>query len=192
MHFEVEVYQIHVEACKDHDYCHVKMPTEEKKSKSCVDGSKSMRASFVIYADTECILEPIQGCDRDPKSPFTRNVNRHVGSGAASLIVFAHGEWEKPMDLHCGKTSIKDWCKSLKNQVIRAIKTKPKAMELLTPEQRKLHKEAGKCFIFNKLFKKEEDFKMRKVKDHCHYTANIVVQHILFVTCNTRYQILYR
>ena len=78
-----EALQIHVEACKDHDFCHVKMPKEEVKWLSYVDGSQSLRAPFVIYADTECILEPIQGCDGNPDSAFTREVNRHVGCGAA-------------------------------------------------------------------------------------------------------------
>ena len=118
------VYKIHVEACKDHDFCHVKMPKEEDKWLSYVDGSKSLRAPFVIYADTECVLEPIQGCDGNPDSAFTRTVNRHVGCRAASLTVFAHGELQKSTDLHRGKDSIKDWCKSLKNQVEKAIKYK--------------------------------------------------------------------
>ena len=56
-----EAHQIHVEACKDHDFCHVKMPTEDKKWLSYVDGSQSLRAPFVIYADTECILEQNRG-----------------------------------------------------------------------------------------------------------------------------------
>ena len=56
-----------------------------------------------------------------------------------SLTVFAHGELEKSTDLHRGKDAIKDWCKSLKNQVEKAIKYKQKDMEPLTS-----HKEAKK------------------------------------------------
>ena len=143
----------------------------------------------MIYADTECILEPIQGCDGNPDSAFTRTVNRHVGCGAASLTVFAHGELEKSTDLHRGKDSIKDWCKSLKNQVTRAIKYKQKDMDPLTAEQRKSHKEAKKCFICQKCFKKEdkEDFKMRKVRDHCHYTGKY--RGAAHSICNLQYRI---
>ena len=184
-----EVYKIHVEACKDHDYCHVKIPKEKEKWLSYVEGSKTIRAPFVIYADTECILEPIVGCDGDPNSAFTREVNRHVGCGAASLTVFAHGEWEKAMDLHRGKHSIKDWCKSLKNQVTRAIKYKQKDMKPLTSEERKSHRVAKKCHICIKMFKKEDsgDFKMRKVRDHCHYTGKY--RGAAHSICNLQYRI---
>ena len=60
------------------------------------------------------------------------------------------------MDLHRGKHSIKDWCKSLKNQVTRAIKYKQKDMEPLTSEERKTHRVAKKCHICIKMFKKED------------------------------------
>ena len=125
------------------------------------------------------------GCDGDPNSAFTREVNRHVGCGAASLTVFAHGEWEKAMDLHRGKHSIKDWCKSLKNQVTRAIKD----MEPLTSEERKSHRVAKKCHICIKMFKKEDagDFKMRKVRNHCHYTGKY--RGAAHSICNLQYRI---
>ena len=48
--------------CKDHDFCYVKMP-EEGSTLRYQEGTKSIRVPFVIYADTECILRPIQGVD---------------------------------------------------------------------------------------------------------------------------------
>ena len=96
---------------------------------------------------------------------------------------------EKSTDLHRGKDAIKDWCKSLKNQVEKAIKYKQKDMEPLTSEQRKSHKAAKKCFICQKCFKKEdkEDFKMRKVRDHCHYTGKY--RGAAHSICNLKYRI---
>ena len=57
-----ETLDLHIQACKDHEFCYVKMP-EEGSILRYQEGSKSIRVPFVIYADTECILRPIQGVD---------------------------------------------------------------------------------------------------------------------------------
>ena len=41
----------HIKVCKNYDYCYVKMPREDNKILKCNRGEKSMRASFVVYAD---------------------------------------------------------------------------------------------------------------------------------------------
>ena len=53
-----EVCSKHMEYCQDHDFCHVKMPEEDKKWLSYQDGCKELRVPFTMYADFECILAP--------------------------------------------------------------------------------------------------------------------------------------
>ena len=40
-----------------------------------------MRASFVIYADLECLLEKMNTCHNNPKKSSTPKVNKHKPSG---------------------------------------------------------------------------------------------------------------
>ena len=43
--------------CKDHDFCYVKMPDEDKKILKYNPGEKSIRVPHIIYVDLECLLE---------------------------------------------------------------------------------------------------------------------------------------
>ena len=45
----------HKKVCENHDYCFVEMPKEHNKILNYKQGEKSMRASFVVYADLECL-----------------------------------------------------------------------------------------------------------------------------------------
>ena len=47
----------HKKVCENHDYCYVDMPEEDNKILTYNQGEKSMRASFIIYADLEYLLE---------------------------------------------------------------------------------------------------------------------------------------
>ena len=47
----------HEKICKDHDFCHVKMPNENNKILKYNPGEKSLKVPFIIYANLECLLE---------------------------------------------------------------------------------------------------------------------------------------
>ena len=42
--------------CGNNDYCHTEMPTEDKKKLKHNHGEKSLKATFAIYTDLECLL----------------------------------------------------------------------------------------------------------------------------------------
>ena len=46
----------HEKICNDHDFCYLKMPDEDNKILTYIPGKKSLRASFIIYIDLECLL----------------------------------------------------------------------------------------------------------------------------------------
>ena len=47
----------HKKICENHDYCHVEMPNEDHKIIKYNQGEKSIKSSFIIYADLECLHE---------------------------------------------------------------------------------------------------------------------------------------
>ena len=61
----------HEKICKDHDFCHVKMPNEHNKILKYNQGEKSLKVPFVIYADLECLLEKINICQNNPEKSYT-------------------------------------------------------------------------------------------------------------------------
>ena len=47
----------HERLCNNHDYCHVKMPTEYNKILKYKHGEGSLKAQFTIYLDVQCLLK---------------------------------------------------------------------------------------------------------------------------------------
>ena len=78
----------HKKVCKNHDYCYVEMPEEYNKTLKYNEGEKSMKSTFTIYADLECLLEKINTCHNNPENnnnnnnnPSTTKINKHTPSG---------------------------------------------------------------------------------------------------------------
>ena len=46
----------HERICNNHDYCRIDMPKENEKIKY-LPGEKSLKATFIAYADLECLLK---------------------------------------------------------------------------------------------------------------------------------------
>ena len=51
------VLKKHERLCDKHDYCHVKMPTEDNKILKYNQREKSLKAPFTIYFGLECLLK---------------------------------------------------------------------------------------------------------------------------------------
>ena len=43
--------------------------------------SKSDEVSFIIYADLECLIDKIDGCESNPENSFITKVGEHIPSG---------------------------------------------------------------------------------------------------------------
>ena len=50
----------HERACNNHDYCHADMGEEVKNILKYRSGDKSLKVSFIVYADLECLLKKEQ------------------------------------------------------------------------------------------------------------------------------------
>ena len=61
----------HERICKDHDFCHVKMPNENNEILKYNPGERLLKVSFIIYADLECLLEKINTFQNNPDKSYT-------------------------------------------------------------------------------------------------------------------------
>ena len=52
------------------------MPSEDTKVLEFNQYRKSDKASFIIYADLECIIENIDGYKNNPENSFTKNLSK--------------------------------------------------------------------------------------------------------------------
>ena len=74
------------------------------------DGQFQSKVPFIMYADFESILEPIQGLGNDPRISTTRGINVHVPSGWCICSKFAYGKVKDPLVLYRGKDCVKKFC----------------------------------------------------------------------------------
>ena len=174
---------IHIKVCLDNDYCKVEMPNQFNNKMKYFEGQKAMRSAFVIYADTECILQKIETDKKDSSKPYTQEINKHVGCGYSMFLKFAHGDLEDDRRVYRGKDSMSKFCEDLRKLVMRAINYPQKEMIELTKKELKSHNKSKKCHICFSSFKEDE----LKVKDHCHYTGKY--RGAAHNECNLNYKI---
>ena len=57
------------------------MPSEETKILEFNQYQKSDKATSIIYADLECLIEQIDGCRNNPQNSFATKVSEHIPLG---------------------------------------------------------------------------------------------------------------
>ena len=82
----------HDKVHNNHDYCHVDMLEEGKNILKYRPGDKSLKVSFIIYADLECILKKEQSCQNFPKNSYTDRKARHKPSGYSLILNYPFHE----------------------------------------------------------------------------------------------------
>ena len=85
------------------------------------DGQYKFKVPFIMYADFESLLEPIQGSSKDPSGPWTTVTNNHIPSGSCVYSEFAYGKDENPLTLYRGKDCVKKFCDHIIGEAHRYI-----------------------------------------------------------------------
>ena len=143
-----------------------------------------LKVPFIMYADFESILEPIQGPVNDLTTSSTRGVNNHIPSGWYIFSEFAYGEVKDPLRLYRGKDCVLKFCDHVTGEACRLYHSFPeKHMEPLTKAQWKDYRCVSSCHICFKPFWEDKP----KVRDHCHYTGRY--RGPAHVGCNLQYKI---
>ena len=169
----------HYEYCSSNGHVKVKMPTEKEKWLKFHDGQYQFMLPFMLYADFECILKPVDERNRDKmnrmntkrkgKAPYTEKINTHVPSGWCVHSTFAYGDVPDPLKMYRGKDCVEKFVEYIEEEVKRLYETFPQQpMIKITDVLKREHEAAEKCHICLKEF---NDLRNRKVRDHCHYTG---------------------
>ena len=172
----------HKKVCQDHDYCDVEMPEEYNKILKYNQGEKSMRVSFIIYADLECLLEKITTCHINPEKSSTTKINKHTPSGYSLFTHCSFDTTKNKLDYYRGKHCMKKFCLDLREH----------ANIINKKEREKKHSKQEVCYICKKGFKtNDSNNKYHKVRDHCNYTGKYRGKYrgAAHDICNLRYKI---
>ena len=154
--------------CLDTESVKVEMPDKHPIVKFC-DGQYQFQVPFVMYADFESLLEPIQGVSKNPSGPWTTEINNPIPSGWCVYSEFAYGKVDNPLTLYRGKDCVKKFYDHIIGEARRLYQAFPEqSMKPLTSNEMKKYKESKRCHICLRPFTLKEP----KVKHNCHYTGN--------------------
>ena len=171
----------HYEYCKSNQAVRIEMPTK-RLTVEYSNGQHQFKVPFIMYADFESILEPINGPSNDPNYSSTRGVNVHTPSGWCLHSKFAYGDLDKPTTQYRGSDCVERFSEHIISEAKRLYSSFPEQrMKPLTKEQLKEYRKATKCHICFK------ELRESKVRDHCHYSG--LYGGAAHTMCNLRYKI---
>jgi hypothetical protein len=131
---------------------------------------KQMRVPFVVYADFESVLKPVENNEPNPENSYTLKSLKHEPYSFAYLIKCSFNDSISKFELYRGNDAarvfvdrIETDLRHLYNTYLRDIKP----MVPLSREEQQDFENAQICAICDRPFD-EADI---KVKDHCHVTG---------------------
>ena len=174
----------HLDYCINNESVKVEMPHRNPIVKY-LDGQFQFKVPFIMYADFESILKPIQGPENNPRISSTRSINNHVPSGWYIRSEFDYGKVENPLKLYHGENCIKKFCDHIIGEARRLYQSFPeKPMKPLTPKEMDRYKRSERCHICFKPFKED---KPKIPLYHYHYTGRY--RGPAHTKCNLQYKI---
>ena len=179
-------FEAHKKICENQDYCHVEMPTKDNNIIKYNHGEKSMKLSFAIYADLECLLEKMSTCQNNPNKSSTTKINKHTPSGYSLFTHCSLDESKNKLNYYRGDDCMKKFCKDLREHATKIINYEKKQMIPLTTKEEIYRNKQKICYICKKEFN-NNDKKQQKVRDHCHYTGKY--RGAAHNICNLRYKV---
>ena len=160
----------HKEYCYNNECVNIMMPPPNTFLK--FDKFRfSERAPFVIYADFESFIKPMDSCDPDPNKSYTKKYQKHKPSGFSYYIKSLYEDVKKSEKRTYIKTKKEEpdaedvFVKWLEEDVKEIANKKPKEM-VITKEEEEQFDKASDCWICGEELKND-----KKVRDHCHYTG---------------------
>ena len=196
----------HQEYCDENESVKIKLPEEGTMFKFnkylCAE-----KVPFIIYADTEALIKPIQSCEPDPKNSYAKKYQKHEAISYSYLIkCFDDNVYEPRLRSYTGVDAMGKFVESLEKDV-REIANIPAVSYremIITDEEKEQYKKAIKCWICKKdLVKKVEkegkkelveevekegkkELVEDKVRDHCHFTGKY--RGAAHNSCNLKYK----
>ena len=170
----------HGEYCKEHKAIKIKLPEKETMLKF-KNYHRREKVPYIVYADFECFVKPIQSCDLDDKESYTKQYQKHEPSGFCYYFECFDDEVYKPRIVsHTGEDAAQKFVEMLEKDIREITSILEKEM-IFRKEEKEQFDEETKCWICNEKFDGDD-----KVRDHCHFTGRY--QGAAHNSCNLKYR----
>ena len=141
-----EALSKHQEYCGEHESVKIELPKEGtmlKFEKYC----KGDKVPFIIYADIEALIKPIQGCTPDSQNSYTNKYQKHEPiSFSYYMKCFDHNVYEPVLKSYTGVDAMEKFVEWLEKDV-REIANIPKKKMVFSKEEANQFNKATECWI---------------------------------------------
>ena len=172
--------------CNEQDAVRVELPEPGSKLKF-ENHNRSMSVPFVIYADFESFIKPIDTCEPNPEKSHTMQYQKHTPSSFCYYIKCFDDEvyCKKPVtytakyeEEDIGQVFVNMLEEEVKNiyHVVKERVNKFKRNMIFTENDKKTFESATVCHIcgYNLRKKRGDVFIDDRVRDHCHLTGRYI------------------
>ena len=175
----------HIEFCSSNEAVKIEMP-EEGSTISFNNHIRSMRVPFIVFADFESLIKPIDTCDPSAEKSYTKKYQKHTPSSFCYYVkCFDDNVYSQKPVAYTAKSDDEDVAQIFVDKLEETVKEiyqkfdKPVKM-IFGKEEKIEYEKATRCWICQGEFDKDD-----KVRDHCHYTGKF--RGAAHNKCNLKY-----
>ena len=154
----------HEEYCKTNEGIKLNMP-DKGSTISFKNHWKTERLPFIIYADMESLLKPIQNCKSDPTKKYTQKYQKHEPVSFSYYIKCSYKEDFLEPRTYTGIDAMEKFVEWLEEDVKNIANSCGGEKMIFGKEEADRFNKTTKCWIC------EKELGEDKVRDHCHYTG---------------------
>ena len=175
----------HKEYCSAHEAVKIEMPGEGT-TLSFKNYNRSMRVPFIVYADFESFIKPIDTCGPNPENSYTKQYQKHTPSSFCYYIkCFDDEVYSQNPVTYTASTGNEDVAQIFVNMLEENVKSiykrfsTPKEM-IFGVKEREEFDGATECWICG------GELGLDRVRDHCHLTG--IYRGAAHNKCNLQYR----
>ena len=178
-----EALSRHQEYCGEYEAVKIEMP-KKGTMLEFKNYHKMEKVPFIVYADFECFIKPMQSWNPDDKESYTKQYQKHEPSSFCYYIKCFDDEVYEPKSVsYTGEDAAQKFVEMLEED-IKIITNIPEKKMIFNIQEQKQYKKETECWICNEKF--TNDFKNYKVRDHCHFTGRY--RGAAHNICNLKYR----
>ena len=175
-----EALDKHKEYCNEYEAVKIELP-KKGTMLEFKNYHRLEKVPFLVYADFESFIKPLDTCDLNPEGSYTKQYQKHEPSSFCYYIkCFDNEVYEPKLVSYTGKDTAQKFVEMLEEDIKIIANIPEKNMIFGEKEKEKFDKET-KCWKCNEEFKDDV-----KVRDHCHFTGRY--QGAAHNSCNLKYR----
>ena len=170
----------HKEYCDEYEAIKIELPKKGTILKF-KNYHRVEKVPFIVCADFECFIKPIQSCSPDDKESYNKQYQKHEPSSFCYYIKCFDDEVYEPKLVSYTREDAAQKFVEMLEEDIKIITNIPKKKMIFNIQEQIQYEKETECWICNEKFDGDD-----KARDHCHFTGRYRgAAHNL---CNLKYK----